>query len=94
MHSDSNNVIILSIIKKKITCEELTLVRGGCFFQHYIVDAYCFIEDEKLYYIRNNIRAELYNGLRDAVLEVTLTQHLLVIELVTTNTHRRTKGYV
>ena len=47
----------------------LTL-HGGRLFQQYVVDIYVKIETMQLRYLRNNqdtIRAELYQGLQDAL---------------------------
>ena len=49
------------------------LFRGGRLFQQYVVDAWASIESSLLYWIRKNqktIRADLYNGLRDALRNV------------------------
>ena len=53
--------------------EPSDLFRGGKLFQQYIVDAWASVEDSELYWVRNNqttIRADLYDGLRDAMREV------------------------
>ena len=50
--------------------ESSDLFRGGRLFQQYLVDAWASIESSELYWICNNqktIRAELYDGLRDAL---------------------------
>ncbi|XP_077242429.1 uncharacterized protein LOC143882934 [Tasmannia lanceolata] len=50
--------------------ESQTLILGGRLFQQFLVDAYTSIEEERLRWIWNNqtqLRAELYKGLRDAV---------------------------
>ena len=47
-----------------------TIHRMGRLFQQYVVDNYAKIEDGRLHYIRSNqskLRAELYQGLADAV---------------------------
>ncbi|XP_027186197.2 uncharacterized protein [Cicer arietinum] len=47
-----------------------TLLRSGRLFQQYMVDAYASIEEVRINWIRKNqkqLRAELYNGLRDAI---------------------------
>src|SRR3984957_17422559 len=52
--------------------EPSDLFRGGKLFQQYIVDAWASVEDSELYWVRNNqttIRADLYDGLRDAMRE-------------------------
>lgn len=46
-----------------------TLHRTGRLFQEYCVDKFAQIEQERLWFLRNNqsqIRAELYQGLQDA----------------------------
>ncbi|CAI0385028.1 unnamed protein product [Linum tenue] len=53
--------------------EGQTLMRGGKALQHYVVDAYSTIEQNRLYYLRShqeNLRSELYYG--DAVGHVVL----------------------
>ncbi len=50
--------------------EPSDLLRGGRLFQQYIVDAWASIEQSELNWFRNNqktIRADLYDGLRDAL---------------------------
>jgi len=50
--------------------ESFALHRSGRLFQQYIVDAYACIEQNRLNYLKCNqkqIRAELYNGLQDAL---------------------------
>lgn len=50
--------------------EAQTLLRSGRLFQQYMVDAYASIEEVRINWIRKNqkqLRAELYNGLRDAI---------------------------
>ena len=50
--------------------EPSDLFRGGRLFQQYLVDTWASIESSKLYWIRSNqktIRAELYDGLKDAL---------------------------
>ena len=50
--------------------ESSDLFRGGRLFQQHLVDAWASIEASELYWVRNNqktIRADLYNGLRDAL---------------------------
>ncbi|XP_077223478.1 uncharacterized protein LOC143857091 [Tasmannia lanceolata] len=50
--------------------ESESLIRGGRLFQQFLVDAYTTIEEDRLRWIRNHqprLRAELYKGLRDAV---------------------------
>jgi len=50
--------------------EPSDLFRGGRLFQQYIVDAWASIEQSELNWIRHNqktIRADLYDGLRDAL---------------------------
>jgi hypothetical protein len=50
--------------------EPSDLFRGGRLLQQYIVDAWASIEESNLYWIRHNqktIRADLYDGLRDAL---------------------------
>ena len=50
--------------------ESSDLFRGGRLFQQYLVDAWASIEASELYWVRNNqktIRADLYDGLRDAL---------------------------
>lgn len=50
--------------------EGLTLVKSGRLFQQFLVDAYTCIEDDRLQWCRKNqkkIRAELYQGLQDAI---------------------------
>src|SRR5258705_395384 len=45
-------------------------VQGGRLFQQYIVDAWASIEQSELNWVRHNqktIRADLYDGLRDAL---------------------------
>ena len=47
-----------------------TLHQAGRLFQQFIVDCYMAIEEKKIFWIRNNqtkLRADLYNGLMDAV---------------------------
>ena len=47
-----------------------TLLRSGRLLQQYMVDAYASIEEVRINWIRKNqkqLRAELYNGLRDAI---------------------------
>ncbi|CAL1396899.1 unnamed protein product [Linum trigynum] len=49
--------------------EGQTLMRGGKALQHYIVDAFSTVEQNRLYYLRTHqeeLRAELYQGLTDA----------------------------
>ncbi|CAL1403155.1 unnamed protein product [Linum trigynum] len=49
--------------------EGQTLMRGGKALQHYVVDAYSTIEQNRLYYLRSHqedLRSELYYGLTDA----------------------------
>ncbi|KAK2649089.1 hypothetical protein Ddye_016578 [Dipteronia dyeriana] len=51
--------------------------RSGRLYQQYLVDTYTCIEEERLCWIRSNqpqFRAELYSGLRDAVLRGDTTQ--------------------
>jgi hypothetical protein len=43
---------------------------GGRLFQQYVVDMYAKVEGDRLNYVRFNqkqLRAELYQGLRDAI---------------------------
>lgn len=50
--------------------EAQTLLWGGRLFQQYLVDAFACIEEVRINWIRKNqkqLRAELYNGLRDAI---------------------------
>ncbi|XP_077252576.1 uncharacterized protein LOC143891975 [Tasmannia lanceolata] len=50
--------------------ESQTIIRGGSLFQQFLVDAFTAIEEERLPWIRNiqpQLRADLYKGLRDAV---------------------------
>ena len=50
--------------------ESSDLFRGGRLFQQYLGDAWASIESSELYWVHNNqkmIRAELYDGLRDAL---------------------------
>ncbi|KAL6509985.1 hypothetical protein OROHE_020602 [Orobanche hederae] len=47
-----------------------TLLRGGCLFQQYLVDAYTAIEEQRLKWTRNNqetLRVDLYHNMCDAV---------------------------
>src|SRR6267143_100262 len=53
--------------------ESSDLFRGGRLLQQYLVDAWASIESSELHWVRNNqktIRADLYNGLRDALRNV------------------------
>ncbi|KAL6549360.1 hypothetical protein OROHE_008477 [Orobanche hederae] len=50
--------------------EGTTLLRGGCLFQQFLVDAYTSIEEQRLRWTRNNqddLRVDLYHNLYDAV---------------------------
>ncbi|GKB60042.1 ATP-dependent DNA helicase PIF1-like protein, partial [Tanacetum coccineum] len=47
-----------------------TLVKGGCLFQQYLVDAYTAIEQQRLKWTRNNqdtLRVDLYHNVCDVV---------------------------
>nr|GEU38903.1 ATP-dependent DNA helicase PIF1-like [Tanacetum cinerariifolium] len=47
-----------------------TLVRGGRLFQQYLVDAYSFVEEQRLIWTRNNqdmLRVDLYHNVCDVV---------------------------
>lgn len=51
-------------------------LRSGKLFQQYLVDCYTCIEEEILRWVRTNqpqLRAELYKGLKDAVLQGDIT---------------------
>ena len=53
--------------------ESSDLFRGGRLFQQYLVDSWASIEASELYWIRHNqktIRADLYDGLRDALRDI------------------------
>lgn len=52
--------------------EYSTVLRGGQLFQRYIVDMFATIDQSRLYYLRHEqpkIRASLYSGLEDAVIQ-------------------------
>ncbi|CAN1138452.1 ATP-dependent DNA helicase PIF1 [Linum perenne] len=49
--------------------EGTTLIRGGKILQHFCIDAYTSIEEDRLWYVRKNqkeLRSDLYRGLVDA----------------------------
>nr|XP_011470726.1 PREDICTED: uncharacterized protein LOC101313170 isoform X1 [Fragaria vesca subsp. vesca] len=51
--------------------ESITLLKGGRLFQQFLVDAYANVEEDRLFYIRQNqrdIRSETYEGICDASL--------------------------
>ena len=53
--------------------ESSDLFRGCRLFQQYLVDTWASIEASELYWIRHNqkiIRADLYDGLRDALRDI------------------------
>ena len=57
-------------VRQNGSLEAFALHRSGRLFQQYIVDAYACIEQNRLNYLKLNqkqIRAELYNGLQDAL---------------------------
>ncbi|GJZ68071.1 DNA helicase PIF1, ATP-dependent [Tanacetum coccineum] len=50
--------------------QRTTLLRGGRLFQHYLVDAYTAIEEQRLSWTRNNqdtLRVDLYHNVCDAI---------------------------
>lgn len=50
--------------------EGQTIIRAGKLFQQYLVDAYTFIKEDRLHWVRFSraqLRLELYEGIRDAV---------------------------
>ena len=47
-----------------------TLFRSGRLFQQYVVDAYAYVEEDRLDYIRKNqknLRSEIYQGIQEAI---------------------------
>ncbi|XP_050126253.1 uncharacterized protein LOC126603446 [Malus sylvestris] len=47
-----------------------TLLKGGRLFQQYLVDSYATLEEDRLYYIKQNqknLRSEIYKGIYDAM---------------------------
>nr|GEW20250.1 DNA helicase PIF1, ATP-dependent [Tanacetum cinerariifolium]GEW24774.1 DNA helicase PIF1, ATP-dependent [Tanacetum cinerariifolium] len=50
--------------------ESSTLLRGGCMFEQYLVDAYTAVEEQRLNWTKNNqdtLRVELYHNMCNAV---------------------------
>lgn len=53
-----------------------TLIRGGCLFQQFLVDAYAIVEESRLRYIKDNkklLRTEMYKNIRDAISGTDMT---------------------
>ncbi|GJS15442.1 DNA helicase PIF1, ATP-dependent [Tanacetum coccineum] len=60
----------ISYIIQQRPNESSTLLKGGCLFQQYLVDAYTAVEEQRLNWTRNNqdtLRVELYHNLCDVV---------------------------